>query len=340
MSRKHVQSVPSGTIVAESTSARLKTGLARGIDKGLRGFLWIAKILVPVSLGVALLDWTGWLYLLDTMFRPVMGLINLPPQAALPILTALLSSFYAAFAMMLVIPFATTQLVLLAIFISIAHMLFVEGTIQHKAGINGPAIVAVRLVTACLTVIVVSWFFDGTATPVVMPQGITARTSVEAVVSAWTVSTLKLLLKMLLIMVPAMAVLELMKVFNWTERVARVFRPLMVVLGLSPNVAAMWVAGTFFGIIYGSALIVEESTSGRYAPDEVKRLHIALGLNHSIVEDPAMFLAAGIGLFWTVVPRFLAAIAAVHLYRLYRTLQPQLRSLRLRTAGRARPEPR
>ena len=340
MSRNHAQPVPPETIVAEPTGARLKIGLARGIGRGLRGFLWIAKILVPVSLAVALLDWTGWLYLLEPVFRPVMGLINLPPQAALPILTALLSSFYAAFAMMLVIPFTSAQLVLLAIFISIAHMFFIEGTIQHKAGINGPAMVGVRLVVACLTVIIVSWFFDGTSTPVVMPQDITARASIEAAVSAWAVSTLKLLLKMLLIMVPAMTVLEMMKVFNWTERVARVFRPLMVVLGLSPNVAAMWVAGTFFGIIYGSALIVEESTSGRYEPDELKRLHIALGLNHSIVEDPAMFLAAGIGLFWTVVPRFLASIAAVHLYRLWRLFHTRLRTPDVIPADRPRPEPR
>ncbi len=339
MSRNHAGPAPSGAILAESAGAKLKKGLARGTGRGLHGFLWIAKILVPVSLAVALLEWTGWLYLLDPAFRPVMGLINLPPQAALPVLTALLSSFYAAFAMMLVIPFTTAQLILLAIFISIAHMFFIEGTIQHKAGINGPAMVTVRLVTACVTVIVVSWFFEGTSTPVVMPQGITARASVEAVLWTWAVSTLKLLLKMLLIMVPAMAVLELMKVFNWTERVARVFRPLMALLGLSPNVAALWVAGTFFGIIYGSALIVEESTSGRYTPDELKRLHISLGLNHSIVEDPAMFLAAGIGLFWTIVPRFLATIAAVHLYRLYHALQPALRR-RLRTAGHARPEPR
>jgi len=324
----------------EPRDSRLKTGILRGIGRGVHGFLWIAKILLPVSLAVALLDWTGWLYALDPVFRPVMGLLNLPPQAALPVLTALLSSFYAAFAMMLVIPFTTAQLILLAIFITIAHMFIIEGTIQHKAGISGPAIVTLRLVTACVTVVVVSWFLDDTSAPVVMPQSITTRAAIDAVLSAWAISTLKLLLKMLLIMVPVMALLELMKTFGWTERVARVFRPLMTVLGLSPNVAAMWVAGTFFGIIYGSALIVEESTSGRYTPDELKRLHIALGLNHSIVEDPALFLAAGIGLFWTVVPRFLAAMAAVHLYRLCRALRPGLRSRRFRTGGRPRPEPR
>jgi hypothetical protein len=325
---------------AERTEAKLKGGIARGLGRGLHGFLWIVKILVPVSLAVALLDWTGWLYVLDPVFRPAMGLINLPPQAALPVLTALLSSFYAAFAMMLVIPFSAPQLIMLAIFMSIAHMFIIEGTIQHKAGMNGPAMVALRFVTACIVVVIVSWFFDDTAAPVVMPQSITTHAAIEAVLSAWAVSTLKLLLKILLIMVPVAAVLELMKVFGWTERVARVFRPLMNVLGLSPNVATMWVAGTFFGIIYGSALIVEESTSGRYSQDELRRLHIALGLNHSIVEDPALFLAAGIGLFWTVVPRLVAAVAAVHLYRLCRALQPRLRSGSFRTAGRARPEPR
>lgn len=337
MRREHAEPASSGAPATEPRDARLKTGVVRGIGKGVHGFLWIAKILLPVSLVVALLDWTGWLYALDPVFRPVMGLINLPPQAALPVLTALLSSFYAAFAMMLVIPFTAPQLIMLAIFITIAHMFIIEGTIQHKAGISGPAIVTLRLVTACLTVIVVSWFLDDTSAPVVMPHSVTTRAAIDAVLSAWALSTLKLLLKMLLIMVPVMALLELMKTFGWTERVAHVFRPLMTVLGLSPNVAAMWVAGTFFGIIYGSALIVEESTSGRYTPDELKRLHIALGLNHSIVEDPALFLAAGIGLFWTVVPRFVASIAAVHLYRLCCRLRHRLRAPGVTAAGRARP---
>lgn len=320
---------PEATTPSMPPASRLKdsirTGFQKGIRHGLHGFWWITRILVPVSLAVALLDWTGWLYALDPVFSPVMALINLPPQAALPIISALFSSFYAAVAMMVVIPFTDSQFILMALFISICHMIVVEGLIQHKAGINGVFITVVRLAAACLAVFIASQFLPGTEAPVVMPANLGGRIPLSAALLAWALSTIKLMLKILAIIVPVMIVLELLKELGYTNRIANVFRPFMLLLGLPPNVATMWVTGTFFGLIYGSAVIVEESTSGRFTEDELTRLHISLGISHSMVEDPALFLALGVGLQWTVLPRLLAAAFSVHLYRLSRAIGLRLR---------------
>ncbi|MBN1153193.1 MAG: hypothetical protein JXA58_08275, partial [Dehalococcoidia bacterium] len=184
----------------------VRLGFNRGLRRGIRGFLWIAKILVPVSFAVALLDWTGWLYALDPLFRPIMALINLPPQAALPIITALFSSFYAALAMMVTIPFSHAQMILMAIFMSIAHMIVVEGLIQHKAGINGVLITVLRLVAAGTAVYIASQFLPGTESPVVMPAPAGDRLPLSSIVTVWTLSTLRLLLKIVGIIVPVMIV--------------------------------------------------------------------------------------------------------------------------------------
>jgi len=303
----------------------VRQGFRKGSRRGIHGFLWIARILVPVSLAVALLDWTGWLYALDPVFSPVMALINLPPQAALPIISALFSSFYAAVAMMVVIPFTHAQFVLMVIFISIAHMIVVEGLIQHKAGINGAAITAVRLFAAAIAVHIASQFLPGTEIPVVMPASLGERLPLTGALLAWTIATLKLMLKILVIIVSVMIVLETLRELGLTDRIGAAFRPFMILLGLSPNVATMWVTGAFFGIIYGSAVIVEESVSGRFTRDELTRLHISLAMSHSMVEDPALFLALGIGLQWTVLPRLLAAALAVHFYRLFHAARTRFR---------------
>lgn len=303
----------------------LKAGLFRGLRKGTRGYLWICRILVPVSFAVALLDWTGWLYALDPIFQPVMGLINLPPQAALPILLAIFTSFYAAIGIIVVVPFSAGQVILLAVFITIAHMLVVEGLIQHKSGINLVKINAIRLVTAGLTVFVVSQFFPGTEAPVVLPEALGAHATLLDALAGWALSTLSLLLKIFIIIMVVMVVLETLKVLGWNEKLVTFFRPFMALLGLSPDVTTMWVAGTFFGLIFGSAVIMEEAASGRFAKGELERLHISLGISHSIVEDPALFLALGVGVFWTVVPRFLAAAVAVQLYRLVGAARSRLR---------------
>ncbi|TFH33968.1 MAG: iron transporter [Dehalococcoidia bacterium] len=306
--------------------AGVKLGFRRGISRGIHGFLFIVKILVPVSLVFLLLDRTGWLYALDPLFSPAMALINLPPQAALPILTALFSSFYAAVGMMVVIPFTHAQFILMSIFISIAHMIVIEGLIQHRAGIHMAAIVSIRLVAAGLTVYVASLFFPGTEIPVVMPENLGLQLPLVDALLAWALSTLTLMLRIILIIVPVMIVLETLKELGLTDRIAGLFRPFMALLGLSPNVATMWVTGTFFGIVYGSAVIHDEATSGRFTGDELKRLHISLGLSHSMVEDPALFLALGIGMQWSVLPRLLSAAMAVHLYRLLHAVRTRRRA--------------
>ncbi len=305
----------------------IRLGAGRGIRRGLQGFVWIMKILIPVSFAVALLDWTGWLYALDPVFRPIMAIINLPPQAALPILSALFSSFYAAVAMMVVIPFTQAQLILMAIFISIAHMLVVEGLVQHKSGMNMAAITTMRLVAACLGVYIVSLFLSETAVPVVMPQNLEVQVPFSAALWEWTLDTGSLIVRILFIIVSVMIVLETLKQLGLTDRIAALFRPFMVLFGLSPKVATMWVTGVFFGLLYGSAIIVEEAGSGRFTADELKRLHISLGMCHSMVEDPALFLALGIGLQWTVLPRLFAAAMAVQLYRMVSTLRRRLQPL-------------
>ena len=46
------------------------------------------------------------------------------------------------------------------------------------------------------------------------------------------------------------------------------------------------------------------------------QLHLSIGINHSVFEDPALFLALGLSPFWLWVPRFITAIIAVHLYNI------------------------
>jgi Fe2+ transport system protein B len=54
----------------------LKQGLVAGIAKGWRGFVWMMKIVVPVSFFTAMLSWSGWMERLDFRDPPVMGFLS------------------------------------------------------------------------------------------------------------------------------------------------------------------------------------------------------------------------------------------------------------------------
>ena len=116
--------------------SQLKIGLRTGAKRGWGSFVWICKIIIPVSFVAAVIQWAGWLSYLDFLLPPFMNAINVPSSAALPIIVATTVSFYAGIAIMVVLPFTIEQVILIALFITIAHMLIVEGIVQHKAGLN------------------------------------------------------------------------------------------------------------------------------------------------------------------------------------------------------------
>ena len=79
----------------------------------------------------------------------------------------------------------------------------------------------------------------------------------------------------------------------------------------------LWMTAVIFGLSYGGAIIVEEAKSGRLSPEDLELLHLSIGTNHSMVEDPPLFLPMGIHPFWIYVPRLVMAIIIVRLLRLW-----------------------
>jgi hypothetical protein len=264
---------------------------------------------------VTLLQWSGLLDQAVPYLNLLMGALNLPGEAALPIISGMLINLYATIAIITVIPFTWGQKTLIAIFNMICHNLIIEGIIQHKSGINAAKISLIRFASAILTVLVVSQFFSGTIKSVVMPDAMMAHMPFVVLLKTWAIDTGWLLLKIIIIIIPIMLGLESAKSLGWIKYLIRFFQPIMRVLGLSYRSAMLWVIGAIFGLMYGGAVIVEEVRGRTLTKDELERLHISVGVNHSMVEDPALFIAVGLNGFWLWVPRFITAIVAVQAYR-------------------------
>jgi len=294
---------------------RLKTIFHTGVGKGWRGFIWMLKILVPVSFFTMLLQYSGWLNALDFLLQPVMQVMGLPPVAALPLIVGMLTGIYGGIAAMIVLPLTQEQMTLIAVFLLISHSLIQEGIIQGKSGMNPLKATAFRLLTSVVTVTVVSFFITtetgaGNAAPVSLP----AAASFAALLQQWCVAMALLALQILVIIVFIMVVLEVMKAFKIIDHLVRGLNPILKIMGLDRNVGMLWLAAAIFGIAYGGAVIVEETRQGHYDREELQRLHLSIGSNHAMIEDPLLFLPLGIGAFWLWIPRLVAAVAAVHFY--------------------------
>jgi hypothetical protein len=292
-----------------------KAGLRTGAKKGWASFVWIFKIIIPVSFAAALLQWSGWLSQIDFLLHPLMSAINLPAAAALPIIVAMTVSFYAGLAIIAALPFTPEQVILIALFITIAHMLIVEGIVQHKSGLNVIKATLVRIGAAVLSVFVVSHFFADTGQDISLPASLATQAPFIEVVKDWAIDTSLLCVRVFVIIMLVMMGLYASESLGWIKYLVRFFRPLMKVLGLPDRAATMWVTGAGFGLLYGSAVIMDEVKKGALTKEELEHLQISIAINHSVVEEAGLFLAFGVNPLWLLITRFVAATLAVHALR-------------------------
>jgi hypothetical protein len=314
-----------GADTMASTRGKLRRGVVVGSQKGLRGFLWIGKIIVPVSLLVALIQWTGWLQQAEPVIGPVMAWLRLPSEAVLPLVSGIAVGSYAAIAAMTVLPLSIGQMTLIAVFCMIAHNLVSEGIIQHRSGIHVVKITILRLVAAVATTLAIAPFLGDTTQSIAGSATVAIDIPFLSMLGDWGMETLLLLLKIFAIILAIMITLECLTVLDWTRHMYAAARPALRILGLPSRSAVMWVTAVVFGVMVGGSVIHEEAKRGELSRGELERLHVSIGINHSIVEDPALFMALGLSGFWMWVPKIVAAAVVVHAMRLVAYLQGELR---------------
>lgn len=292
-----------------------------GVRKGWSGFVWMMKILVPISLLTSILSWTGWLETIQFAIQPLMNWLSLPAAAALPLLIGIFTGLYGAIATMVVLPLSREHMTLIAIFLLIAHNLILEGIIQGKSGLNALTATLYRLIAAIAAVLVSALFLDVPATIPVDTVSFDKEIQPFAVMlQGWFLTTLVLGLKMFIIVMGVLILLEVTKALGWIDRFVRICRPALRALGLTEKSGIIWMTSAIFGLAYAAAVVVEEAKGGHFDKEELEGLHLSVGINHAMIEDPAIFLALGLPPFWLWVPRLVAAILAVRVFSLWQNV--------------------
>ena len=300
------------------THAKLKEGFLNGLKRGWSAFLWLMKIVIPMSFLTAVLAWTGWLGSLDFLLAPLMGFMGLPSMAALPIIIGGLTGIYGGIAAMAVLPFTVAEMTLLANFLLISHNLIQEGVIQAKSGLNPVKATLFRIFAAVVTVYAVTFFIRTDPTAAAQAGILGASTQAfDAMVYDWAVSMLNLSVKIFFIIMAILTLLDIAKSMGWVMPVVKALSPFLKILGLSEKVGILWMTAVVFGLTYGGAVIVEEARQGHISKEELEELQLSIGINHSMVEDPFLFLPFGISAFWLWVPRLITAMAATRLLTLW-----------------------
>lgn len=131
---------------APGLSARLRRDLRIGVKAGLQTFWELARVMIPAYGVTLVLARLGVIQRLAHLARPLMSVLGLPGDAAVPLMVGYVLNIYAAVGSMQALHLSAREITVLAIAILIGHNLLVEGAVLHKAGMNGFAFGALRVV--------------------------------------------------------------------------------------------------------------------------------------------------------------------------------------------------
>lgn len=137
-----------------------------------------------------------------------------------------------------------------------------------------------------------------------MEQFLTATPYLEALFGA-----VKTVASLALIIIPLMVAVELLRYFDVLQRWSRAIAPGARWLGMSAEAALPLIAGTAFGISYGSGLIIDSAREGRLTPRDGLLLTAFLAPFHAVFEDTLLFVPVGVNPFLLLSLRFVTAVA-------------------------------
>ena len=129
-----------------SPRERLLRDLRAGLRAGLVTFWELARVMVPAYGITLVLQYVGAIAWLARAARPLMSLLGLPGDAALPLVVGYVLNIYAAVGSMRALHLSPQQVIVLGLAILIGHNLIVEGAVLQRSGMNALAFGTLRVV--------------------------------------------------------------------------------------------------------------------------------------------------------------------------------------------------
>lgn len=308
----------------QQVALRTKQAAIRGVKAGVRTGLWISRMMLPITLGVAMLKYLGVIGVMTEYLTPVFKYIGLTGEGVLVFLTSIFASLYAAIAVIATLDLDFRMVTILAVMGLICHNLIIETVIQRKAGADGVSMVVLRIASALLAAGVLNLIIPADYTGNLALSHITTSenaTTVGEMLWGWGRSMLELLPMMFALILSLNILQQILREFGLIEKLTRPLSPLMKVMGLPTQTSFLWVVMNSLGLAYGGAVLIAEISSNEIPQRDAKLLNTHIALNHSTLEDTFLFLAIGMGLGWLLIPRLLLAIVAVWGQRLYYKLK-------------------
>ena len=290
------------------------------LRNALKTALWIIRIIIPVSFVVTLLDFYGIIEWISIYTAPLFRLIGLQGNAAVVYVSSLFLPLYAPIAIIATLPLSLREITILALMCLITHNLPIECAVQRRSGTPFWQTLLIRLTFSIL---------GGILLNLILPESLTSQhiinssqsdlqqtLSLQSTLLNWLTNTLSLCIKIILIITALMYGQFLLKRYGIINKIARPLAPLMRLCGLQPDSAFLWLVAQIVGLTYGAGIMAQEIEESGADREELHRINLHISVNHSLIEDTAIFCMLGVAWYFLVIPRLIFAIIIVQTYNL------------------------
>ena len=294
------------------------------LRNALKTALWIIRIIIPVSFVVTLLDFYGVIEWISAYTAPLFQLIGLQGNAAIVYFSSLFLPLYAPIAIIATLPLTLREITILALMCLITHNLPIECAVQRRSGTPFWQTLVIRLTFSILGGILLNLILPDTlgfnSSPKLgeVPQAEVYEniTTLNSQLINWLTSTLSLCIKIILIITALMYGQFLLKRYGIINKIARPLAPFMRLCGLQPDSAFLWLVAQIVGLTYGAGIMAQEIEESGANREELHRINLHICVNHSLIEDTAIFCMLGVAWYYLVIPRLIFAIIIVNLHNL------------------------
>lgn len=280
---------------------------------------WLLKLMIPISLSVALLQHWGVLAWIAHYLNPVFLYLGLPGSSAVIFISGAAAGTYAGLAAMMAIPLTLRQATILALMIALCHALPMECAVNKKTGSSFWRMAFIRIFMAFACALIINNVLPAMDSSYIY-LGAPADSSLMEVLQVWVVSQTKMALMVFLIIYLLMIVQRILEAYSLLAPISTLLSPFMRLFGLPEKAAYMWLVGNVLGISYGSAVMLELEERGQITKEEANDVNYHLIMNHSLLEDTIVFALTGISAWWVVGTRVSFAMIVVWLHKLLRRM--------------------
>lgn len=267
--------------------------------------------MLPISLVVTLLQHYGVIAWLAVYLNPVFQHLGLPGASAICFVTAASVTTYAGLAVMLSMHLTMREATILAIMALLCHALPMECAVVKRVGSNPYKMAVLRIAAAFLAAVYLNIVLPDMPQPFVAHPTAAGAVPLADVITAWTVSSVRLSAMILALIYGLMVLQRLLDHYGIMRALERPLQPVMRLFGLPRNAAYLWLVGNVVGISYGSAMMIDLEDTGQITREEANEVNYHLIMNHSMLEDTMVFAAVGVSAAWILSTRILFAFLLV-----------------------------